>query len=271
MAATRTQSAPAADRVLTVLELLSESRFGLSLAELVDCTGLPKSSLHCLVVTLQRRGYLYRNERSGRYVFGLKLFSLADRALGGLRIRDLAVPELRRLMSATGLTVHFAILENDEAVLVAKLEPAGTSRLATWIGKRMDLHCTGLGKALLAGLPPDAIDRIIRQRGLPRHNENTLSSPRRLKEDLALTVNRGFAVDDEEDEIGFRCVGAPVFSGPGAPVAALSLSGTTEQITRDNLDRLGRMSRKTAAAIGKILSGVESRADAVRCAAGLRP
>jgi IclR family acetate operon transcriptional repressor len=106
---------------------------------------------------------------------------------------------------------------------------------------------------------------------LPRHNENTLSSPRRLKEDLALTVNRGFAVDDEEDEIGFRCVGAPVFSGPGAPVAALSLSGTTEQITRDNLDRLGRMSRKTAAAIGKILSGVESRADAVRCAAGLRP
>lgn len=174
MAALNTQSVPALDRALTLLELLARSKAGLTLPELVQQTRLPKSSVHCLLVTLQRRGYLYRNERTSRYLFGMKLVSLANCAISGIKLRDQAMSFLRGLMHETGLTTHLAILENQEAVLISKCEPAGTMRVATWIGKQMDVHCTSLGKALIAYCAPDDLDRILKEHGLPRHNDNTL-------------------------------------------------------------------------------------------------
>lgn len=135
---------------MAILELLASSGTGLSLLELVQQTQLPRSSIHCLLVTLERRGYLYHNDKTGRYMFGLQLVSLANMAVSGLKLRDDSAPFLRRLIETTQLTVHMAILEHGEAVLVSKFEPPGIFRLATWIGKRMDLHCTSLGKALLA-------------------------------------------------------------------------------------------------------------------------
>ena len=92
---------------------------------------------------------------------------------------------MQQLARDTGLTVHMAILEQNEAVLIDKVEPIGHHKLATWLGKRMDVHCTSLGKALIAFLPEAEVDRVIEERGLPRHNDNTIVSPRRLREELA--------------------------------------------------------------------------------------
>jgi len=89
-----------------------------------------------------------------------------------------------------------AILEGHEAVLIAKVDPPGGFRLATWIGKRMELHCTGLGKALISHMSEQELDRLLKDRGLSRHNENTLGSVRKLREDLARTVKRGYTIDD---------------------------------------------------------------------------
>jgi DNA-binding IclR family transcriptional regulator len=261
MAAIKTQAVPAVEKTLTIVELLAESKAGLGLPELVQLSGFAKSSVHCVLVTLERRGYLYRNERTGRYLFGFRLFSLANMAVSGLKLREQAAPFLRSLMESTGLTVHMAILERYEAVLIAKFEPAGMGPLATWVGKRMDVHCTALGKALIAFLTEEELNHILREHGLPRHNDNTLATARKLKEDLAKVLRTGYALDDEEDEIGLRCIGAPVLGPDNRPLAALSVSGTTAQVTSANLKELAHLVRQTAGALEQALApGVRAAA-----------
>jgi len=251
--AIKTQSVPAADRILTILELVGQSKRGLRLAEVAEQGNMPRSSAHCLLLTLERRGYLHRHEKSGRYMFGLKLFSLASYAINGLEVRELAAPHLAALMQLTGLTVHMAILEQHEPVLVSKVDAPGIFRLATWMGKRMDFHCTAVGKAIAAFLPEERLDELISVRGLPRHNENTIVSGRKLKLQLQQVRKSGHALDDEEEEIGLRCIGVPIFNHEARVVAAISVSGTTVQIHTDNLSLLAERVKATAAAISSTL------------------
>jgi DNA-binding IclR family transcriptional regulator len=255
-----TSSVPALDRALTVLELLAKSNKGLGLGDLSRSLGVPRSSTHCLLVTLERRGYLERNVQTHRYLFGVKLLGLANLALSGIKLREVAAPFLQSLMRATRLTVHLGILEDGEAVLIEKVEPPGLLRLATWIGKRMDVHCTGLGKALIAYIPEEELDSLIRKHGLPRHNENTVTSVRKFKMQLAEIRSKGYAVDAEEDEIGLCCVGAPVFDHVGQVVASVSAAGTLSQVTQDTLHSLAEKVKKTASAISREMrAGVDGR------------
>jgi len=186
-------------------------------------------------------------------MFSPKLFSLANMTLGGMKLREQAAPSLYALMQQTRLTVHLAILEQHEGILIGKVDGPGIFRLATWIGKRMELHCTGLGKALIAHLPEERVDELLREHGLPRHNDNTIASAKRLKQDLAKAAELGYAIDDEEDEIGLRCIGAPVFDHTGAAIAAISVAGTTAQITAENVREIARHVKNTAAAISRVL------------------
>jgi DNA-binding IclR family transcriptional regulator len=196
MPAVKTRTVPALHKALGMLELLMASRGGVTLGELVAQSGLAKSSAHYLLVTLERHGYVLRSERTGRYLLGMKLFSLANSALNGLSLRQRSAASLFSLSVRTRLTVHFAILEQNEAVLISKHEAPGVTRVASWVGKRMDLHCTAIGKAILAFLPRSEVDSIIRERGLSRHNENTISTPRRLYTELERISKAGYAIDD---------------------------------------------------------------------------
>jgi DNA-binding IclR family transcriptional regulator len=184
---------------------------------------------------------------------GLHLFGLANMALEGLNLRELAAPFLNKLMEKTGLTVHMAILEHDEAVLIEKVQPSGALKVATWVGKRVDLHCTALGKVLLTYRSEGEIDDLIRKHGLLRHNENTIGSARKLKENLSLVRKLGYALDDEEEELGIRCMGAPVFNSQGQLVAAVSVSGTTGQMECEQLGALSERVKRTALAISNQL------------------
>ena len=138
-------------------------------------------------------------------------------------------------------------------MLIAKFDPLEGMPKATWIGKRMDVNCTGLGKALIAYLPEAELDRIVRAHGLPRHNENTIHSPKKLKEDLARVVRLGYALDDEEDELGLRCIGAPVLDAGGRAIAAISIAGTSSEINESNFDFLVRETKITASGIAEAL------------------
>jgi DNA-binding IclR family transcriptional regulator len=164
-----------------------------------------------------------------------------------------ARPHLRTLAKHTGMETHLAFLERFEAVLMGKAEPAGASKLATWVGKRMDLHCTGVGKALLAHLPDEEVSRLMRETGMPRHNDNTICSLRKLKEDLARSKQAGYYTDDEEDELGYRCIGASIFDETGHAPAAVSVSGSTAQIREDNSRQLAMEVTRTAETITKLL------------------
>jgi DNA-binding IclR family transcriptional regulator len=254
MPAIKTRTVPSLDKALCILELLARSRAGLTLPDLVDQSGLAKSSVHYLLVTLERRGYVHRNDRAGRYQLGMKLFSLANSALNGLGLRQKSAPHLAALRIKTGLTVHFAILEQNEAVLISKHDGQSGPKLATWVGKRMDLHCTGLGKALIAFLPVAEVDEILQSRGLARHNENTISNPKRFREELERVARMGYALDDEEDELGMRCIGAPVFVRAGRPVAAVSIAGTTSEIVPENIASLVAELKRTAARVGAAIA-----------------
>jgi DNA-binding IclR family transcriptional regulator len=236
--AAKTGSVPSLERGMAIMESVARSKIGLTLSQVARSLHLPKSSAHSLLLTLQRLGYLYRNEATHRYRCDLKLVRIANLVLGGYALRGNAKPIISRLMEDTKFTVHMAVRSDTEVVLAEKSAPYESPHLATWVGKRLDFHCTSLGKCLLAFLPGSEIDRIVRERGLLRHNENTIASVSRLKAELAKVRNQGFAVDDEEEELGVRCVGAPVFDSEGEVVAAISISGNTEQINRVNLPQL---------------------------------
>ena len=232
---------PALERGLAVLELVAKSRNGLTFSQVSQCVNFPKSSIHCLLVTLERLGYLQRLESSGRFVAGVNLVRIATLASHAIGLRPKAGPLLTELEQRTGLTVHMAVLESHEALLIAKVEPSGTRPVATWVGKRIDYHCTSLGKALIAWMSEEEIRSLVRERAMLRHNENTISTLARLKENLMATRSAGYAVDDEEEEIGIRCVGAPVWGVSGRVEAAVSVSGTVEQIRSEDIPRMGAL------------------------------
>lgn len=246
-------SVPALERALTVLECLAQSRTGFSLSELSRKLGLPKSSVHLLVTTLESRGYLQKNSQTGKYCFGLKLVSLSRTALESLELREEARPFLEALMKKTGLTVHMAVLERNEAVIIEKIEAPGLIKVATWIGRRMDVNCTGAGKALIAFLSDEEFETQIRGRGLAKHNDNTIVSINKLKRELMRIRELGYALDDEEDEIGLRCVGAPIFDSSSRVVAAISVAGTTSQIPIERVEAIAEVLKQTAATISSHL------------------
>ena len=247
----RTRSVPSVEKGLQILEIIAESTQGLTLSELVKKSRLPRSSIYCLVLTLERKGYLRRAKH--RFMLAMKIFPLASNALTHLEIRRLATPYLYGLMQATKLTVHLAVMEEDQAIVVEKIEAPGMLKIPSWVGRRMDVHCTGVGKAFMANLDEPEIDRLIREHGLPRHNDNTVSSSPALKAQLAEVRKRMYAIDDEEDEIGLRCIGAPIFSDAGEALAAISLCGTVRHISTDNLRVLAEKLTRTASEISRSL------------------
>jgi DNA-binding IclR family transcriptional regulator len=252
--ANRTSSVPVLRRALEILELLAASRNGLSLPEVSRTLAMPKSSAHKVLITLLREGYVNRSQRTAKFSLGYKLFTLANQALDALRIREVAIPPMRQLMLQTHLTVHMAILERFEAILLAKIVPPGLSSVSTWIGRRMEVHCTGVGKALIAYLAEQDLEELLQSRVFARHNDNTIVSPKRLRLELETVRKNGYSIDDEEDELGMRCLGAPILAEDGQLLAAVSIAGTVAQVNDENRRDLTAKLLRTAAVIAKSIS-----------------
>src|SRR4029453_1696182 len=242
----KTPTVPSIERALTIVERLAHSKREMGVSEISQKLKIPKSTTHTIVLTLEKMGYLRKNVASGKYNLGLKLFGLGSIVLARLQFREQALRPLKQLMEKTRLTTHLAILEQDEAVYIEKVEAPGMVKIDTWVGRRMDLHCTGVGKALLAFLDEKSLPELLRPRGLPRHNAKTITSFAKLKQDLEEVRARGYSIDDEEDELGVRCIGAPVFNHRRELVGAISIAGAKSQINEENINALGAMLRETA-------------------------
>ena len=264
MAPLKEYSVPSIERALSVLECLAQSKHGFSISEIGRRLRIPKSSAHLIVTSLERRGFLQKNKQTGKYHLGLQLVSLSRSALENLDLREEAQPFLRSLMQESGLTVHMAVLERDEAVIIEKVEAPGLVRLASWIGRRLDVNCTGVGKALLACLPEDELTSLLRTKTFARHNSRTIISKNALRRELTLVKQAGYALDDEEDEPGLRCIGAPVFGDHQKAVAAISVAGTTSQITIDRVPILARMVTRAAGGISSRLGYTTPEASVAR-------
>jgi len=191
------------------------------------------------------------------YLLGFTLVELGNRLLNQLDLRTEAKPLLLELGRRVKETVHLVILDQNDVLYIDKVESdenPGGLRMASRIGSRTQAHSCAVGKVLLADLPEDQLDEYTKQQGLPKLTERTLTDPAQLKEHLKAVRKRGYAVDDEENEQGIRCVAAPIRNESGRVIAATSISGPAIRITRERIrDTLQREIMETAASISKRL------------------
>jgi IclR family acetate operon transcriptional repressor len=214
-------------RALNVLEALAAAGGTASLGDLAAACGLPAPTLHRLAATLTERGYL-RQLPDRRYSLGSRLVPLGADAHALLGAR--ALPVLRALAEQTGESANLAVLTQGRAEYVAQAPGRHTMRTFTDVGNRVALHCTGVGKALLAAVPPDQAGRLIDAAPLAAQTAATITDPAALRAEIALIRARGYALDEGEMEIGVRCVAVGL---PGAAPMAVSVSGPAARMTDD--------------------------------------
>lgn len=218
------------DRVVAILDLLGSSDYSLSLAEICQRMGLHKSTAHRALMALERTGMIERAPAS-RYRLGLKLYDMGSRAVEQIDLRSRVHPNLRKLALRVGETVHLGVLHKTRVVYIDKIEPINRRVcISSRTGTSNPVYSTSLGKAILAYMPVEEVAKTIAKIQFIGFTAKTLTSPEELLEALERVRRRGYAVDDEEMEIGTRCVGAPILDATGHPIAAVSISGSATRL-----------------------------------------
>lgn len=227
------QLVQALDRALDIIEKLVQAENGLGVTELSNSTGLHKSTVYRLLATLNYRGYVKKDSMTNRYKVGLKLFEIGSFVLNNLDLRKQVRPYLKKLRKETKETTHLGILDQNEVVYIDKEETSEAIRMYSKIGRRVAAHCTSLGKILLAFSSAELVNRVIKEGGLSVYTENTITDPVEFKEHLNKVKKQGYAIDNEEQEEGIRCIGGPIFDYKGDIIAAFSIAGPTIRLTEE--------------------------------------
>ena len=234
------------DRTFDILELLSSNPNGLSVGSVGSRLELHKSTVSRLLQVLKQRGYVDKDPSTGRYRIGLKLIELASSQLENIELRLEARNPMYDLARETGHTVFLAVERGPEAVYIDKTEAFDSLKRYSIIGTSVPLYCTALGKALLMGKPKAELEAFFATVDLALRGPNSLLDPDSIEADLRESAARGYTIDDEENETGVRCIGAPVYDYRGRTVAAVSVSGTTESILQSAAAEIGRCIREAA-------------------------
>ena len=241
------------ERTFGILQALADDGSDVSLAELAGRLGLHKSTTHRLLMVLEADHFVEKCAGSGKYHLGSRLIDLGRAALARIDVFELARPHLRALTAETGETAHLAVLRGGEVVSVVNAESRQTVRTPATVGTRSPAHCTSLGKAILASLPPEQLDEFLRRHVMEAHTRKTITSSSRFRAELRAIRDRGYAVDNEELEEGLRCIGAPVQDHTGAVIAAVSIAGPAYRIRIDRVPTLAIPVVRTAGRISESL------------------
>ncbi len=212
------------DRTFDIIELLSREPRSIPMTEIGRRLDLHKSTVHRLLTTLRKRGYVEKEEETGNYKLGLGFVELASLYLNSLELKTEAIPFLNQLTKATGQTTFLAIMDEAEVVYMDKVETYHSLRRYTIIGKRLPMHTTSLGKAMLSGLKDSEIEALYPDRKLQLITKKTIPTFDILMKEIKQIRERGWAIDDEENEKGTRCVGAPIYDYRDRVIAAISLA-----------------------------------------------
>jgi IclR family transcriptional regulator, KDG regulon repressor len=240
-------------KAFRLLELFSEEVPELLTSEIVEKLGYNKTTCFRLISNLEEEGYLDQDPLTHKYRLGMKLFFLGNLVKPYRYLKEVAKPLLEELNEATGETVHLAVLHRGEALYVDKIESRRTVRVVvSQVGRKLPAHCSGVGKVLLAYLPTEQVKEIVAAKGLASFTRNTITTYKKLKEELDRIVRQGFAYDNEEIEIGLKCAAAPVFFG-NQVTAALSVSVPRDRFD-DKREDLVQMVIGTAAELTRVLN-----------------
>jgi IclR family KDG regulon transcriptional repressor len=219
-------------RGLRILEILAQAQDGVSITELAERLGVDKGSASRLVATLASYGYAEKDEQTRRYHLGLQVVTISRSLLTRLPFREVTKPFLRQLMERTGECAHLAVPGQGKVLYIDQVESPATLRVNAQVGTMNPLHCTALGKILLAfggvKLPAD----------LEAFTPNTITNTEQLLKNLDQIRDQGYAVDDEEFDLGVRCIAVPVKDFRGKVVASMGISGPATRMTAERLPEL---------------------------------
>jgi DNA-binding IclR family transcriptional regulator len=229
-------------RAVQILDAIAEGpEAGRSASELAAATGINRVTVHRILGILKGQRLVRQSRPREPYRLGFRLVELAQRVLTELELVRAARPVLAELSHRSSETSHLAVLDGQEAVYVAKVEPSHTVRLVSRVGNRVPLHSTALGRALLAAMESDETEALLSRLTLEPRTPRTIRSIAALRAEIEATRTRGFAIDCEENEVGVRCVATAVSSPVGSPLAAVSISGPESRIPDKRFEELGTL------------------------------
>jgi IclR family transcriptional regulator, KDG regulon repressor len=226
------------NKTFSVLEILLNNNAPMSMTEISAKLDFYPSTIHRILDTLKYGGYVEQDPTNQRYQLGLKLLELGMAKLHQIDLVREATPHLRDLAKKCDETVHLGILENNNVLYLAKEETSQAIRMISYVGKTAPLHCTGLGKVLLAYLTLRERNRILNMVNLTRLTTNTITNKKKLEEELDKIEKEGFALDRGENELDVRCIAAPVKNYQGRVIAAVSISSPSYRINEENQNQL---------------------------------
>lgn len=247
----RDEGVKSADRVLDLLELLTSAPDGLSLSHVVSRLTWPKSSTHALLRTMERRGYLSRNDASRTFRIGIRLWEAGQAYQLHADLALHAVPAMQRVVDDVGETVQLAVRDGRDNVYLAKVDSQQPMQLVSRIGSRIPSHGTGLGKVLLADLTDRELDALYVDATLVRFTPNTITDLAHLKEVVQEVRRVGHAVDEEEFALGLRCIAVPIVGIQQRTMAALSCSIPSARFDRAKAQRTLSLLKQAAAEISR--------------------
>ncbi|NIZ14086.1 HTH-type transcriptional regulator BhcR [Phaeobacter sp. HF9A] len=241
------------DRAMAVFEFLSE-RQGMSLGAIADEMGQSPSTIYRVLVTLEGRALVEFDAEAQLWHIGPRAFMIGARFLRRTSLVDRARPVMRQLMEATGETANLGVEKEGKVLFLSQVETHANIRAFFPPGTLSDMHASGIGKALLAQMDADRLERRLRE-GLRAFTPSTIVTPQALREDLRNSLARGYSYDNEERNIGMRCIAAPVFDVNGEAIAGISVSGPTSRVTAAEIERLGRSVVEAAHALTASIGG----------------
>lgn len=228
------------DRAVRLLDCFTDEQPELGVSEISRKLGMHKATVHRVLTALGQHGLTEQDRTTEKYRLGLRLLELGARVNRRLDLTAIARPELEQLVQETAETAHLLVADRGLGLYLEKVESPRAFRMPSQVGRRLPLHCSGVGKAILAFLPEAEVEEIVNSHGLERLTPHTLTSVRALKRELKAVQNRGYAIDNEEIEVGLRCVGAPVFDAAGRVVAGISIAGPAARMTDPLLPTLAK-------------------------------
>jgi DNA-binding IclR family transcriptional regulator len=238
-------------KAIEVLEALAETENGIGITQLSRELNLPKSTIHQILSTLKSVRFVEQNSEDKKYHLGLRIFELGNVVQSQLQLRKIAYPYLYNLSRKVNETTYLVVLEGDRIVYIDCVESTARLRAHPLFGIRVPLHCTSLGKAIMAFLPEAKINEIIYEDGLERFTENTITDPQALKQELKGIRKRGYAIDNMEHEEGIRCVGAPIRNHQKEVFAAISASGPSQRFDPPRIQAMAKLVIEAAEEISR--------------------
>lgn len=225
--------APAIDKATRIFHFIAENG-GTTYTQIYQGLSLPQSSTSALLTSLVANGLLRQNEN--KYYLGLNFYEFGNKAIAQFNIKDLALEPLSFLRDKTQLACHLGILDGSFAIYLAKVESPNAIQVKSWLGRKLSLHCSALGKVLLAWLPEQRVDDLFQDENLPIKTQNTITTKTAYKQELAKVRQQGWAFDDAEDFDEVTCLAAPVFDKHGNVIAAISTSGVRFQMPKQRIN-----------------------------------